>query len=95
LIVTLPTGLFISTAGLSWDNVFDAAFSAITAFFYGTGFEYYDIIIANRMDKHGGIKNHRTELKESFDKEQTVVRVLERVKAKAGCEKNYLPIGIP
>ncbi len=47
------------------------------------------------MDKHGGIKNHRTELKESFDKEQTVVRVLERVTAKAGCEKNYLPIGIP
>jgi len=25
--------LFISTTGLSWDNVFDAAFPAITAFF--------------------------------------------------------------
>jgi multimeric flavodoxin WrbA len=71
-------GLFISTAGLSWDNVFDAAFPAITAFFNGTGFEYYDNIIANRMDEHGGIKKHPTALKDSFEKGQTVVRVLEK-----------------
>ena len=31
-------GIFISTAGLSWDNVFDAAFPAITAFFNTAGF---------------------------------------------------------
>ena len=74
-------GLFISTAGLSWDNVFDAAFPAITAFFNGTGFEYYDNIIANRMDEHGGIKNHPTALKDAFDKGQMVVRVLEKGKA--------------
>ncbi len=74
-------GLFISTAGLSWDNVFDAAFPAITAFFNGTGFEYYDNIIANRMDEYRGIKNHPTALKESFEKGQTVVRVLEKLKA--------------
>ncbi|MDD3135279.1 MAG: flavodoxin family protein [Methanoregula sp.] len=75
-------GLFISTAGLSWDNVFDAAFPAITAFFNGTGFEYYDNIIANRMDEHGGIKKHPTALKDSFEKGQTVVRVLEKGKTK-------------
>ena len=80
-------GLFISTAGLSWDNVFDAAFPAITAFFNGTGFEYYDNIIANRMDEHGGIKNHPTALKESFKKGQAVVRVLEKLKAEPGAEK--------
>jgi multimeric flavodoxin WrbA len=74
-------GLFISTAGLSWDNVFDAAFPAITAFFNGTGFEYYDNIIANKMDQHGGIKNHPTALAEAFEKGQTVVRVLEKGKA--------------
>ena len=44
-------GVFISTAGLSWDNVFDAAFPAITAFFNTLGFEYYDNVIANEMDR--------------------------------------------
>lgn len=73
-------GIFISTAGLSWDNVFDAAFPAITAFFNGVGFEYYDNIIANNMDAYGGIKKHPTALKEAFDKGQTVVAVLEKLK---------------
>ena len=80
-------GLFISTAGLSWDNVFDAAFPAIPAFFNGTGFDYYDNIIANRMDEHGGIKNHPTALSDAFEKGQTVVRVLEKLKAEPGVEK--------
>jgi multimeric flavodoxin WrbA len=82
-------GLFISTAGLSWDNVFDAAFPAITAFFNGTGFEYYDNIIANRMDEYRGIKNHPTALKESFEKGETVVRVLEKLKAEPGAENKH------
>jgi len=52
-------GIFISTAGLSWDNVFDAAFPAVTAFFNTLGFEYYDNIIANDMDRYGGIRGPR------------------------------------
>jgi hypothetical protein len=80
-------GLFISIAGRSWDHFFDAAFPAITAFFNGTGFEYYNSIIANRINENGGIKNHLPELKESFDKGQTVVRVPERVKAEPGTKK--------
>lgn len=72
-------GLFISTAGLSWDNVFDAAFPAITAFFNGTGFEYYDNIIANNMDAFGGVKKHPTALKGAFEKGRTVVEVLEKM----------------
>jgi hypothetical protein len=75
-------GVFISTAGLSWDNVFDAAFPAITAFFNGVGFEYYDNIIANNMDEFKGIKNHPTALKDAFEKGQKVVVVLEKLKAK-------------
>jgi multimeric flavodoxin WrbA len=74
-------GVFISTAGLSWDNVFDAAFPALTAFFNSTGFEYYDNIIANNMDTYGGINNHPTALKEAFEKGQKVVRVLEKLNA--------------
>jgi len=75
-------GVFISTAGLSWDNVFDAAFPAITAFFNGVGFEYYDNIIANNMDEFKGIKNHPTALMDAFEKGQKVVAVLEKLKAK-------------
>jgi multimeric flavodoxin WrbA len=67
-------GVFISTAGLSWDNVFDAAFPAITAFFNTIGFEYYDNIIANDMDKYNGIKGHPTALDEARDKGRRVVK---------------------
>ncbi|MCK9631515.1 MAG: flavodoxin family protein [Methanoregula sp.] len=73
-------GLFISTAGQNWDHVFDGAFPMITAFFNGTGFEYYDNIIANNMDEYGGIKNHPTAMKDAFLKGQQVVAVLENLK---------------
>jgi multimeric flavodoxin WrbA len=72
-------GIFISTAGLSWDNVFDAAFPAITAFFNGVGFEYYDNIIANNMDQFKGIKNHPTALREAFEKGQKIVAILNKL----------------
>lgn len=69
-------GIFISTAGLSWDNVFDAAFPAVTAFFNTLGFEYYDNIIANDMDRYQGIKGHPTALQEAFQKGGEVVQVI-------------------
>jgi multimeric flavodoxin WrbA len=72
-------GLFISTAGLSWDNVFDAAFPAVTAFFNTMGFEYYDNIIANDMDRWKGIQGHPTALSEARAKGQEVVGVIARL----------------
>lgn len=75
-------GLFISTAGQNWDHVFDGAFPAVTAIFNGTGFEYYDNIIANNMDEYKGITNHPTALKEAFEKGQKVVPVIERQKTR-------------
>lgn len=74
-------GIFISTAGLSWDNVFDAAFPAITAFFNTLGFEYYDNIIANNMDQYKNIRGHPTALAEAFKKGQKVVRDIDELKA--------------
>jgi multimeric flavodoxin WrbA len=74
-------GLFVSTAGQNWDHVFDGAFPAITAIFNGTGFEYYDNIIANNMDEYKGIRNHPTALKDAFDKGQKVVSILEKLNA--------------
>lgn len=75
-------GIFISTAGLSWDSVFDAAFPAITAFFNTVGFEYYDNIIANEMDRYHGIRGHPAALRQAHAKGQEVVRILEAMKAK-------------
>ncbi|MCQ8893552.1 MAG: flavodoxin family protein [Methanolinea sp.] len=73
-------GIFISTAGLSWDNVFDAAFPAVTAFFNTLGFEYYDNIIANNMDQYGGIQGHPTALAEARKKGLSVVGVIRKLK---------------
>ncbi len=75
-------GIFISTAGHNWDNVFDGAFPVITAIFNGTGFEYYDNIIANNMDAYGGINKHPTALKDAFEKGQKVIGVLEKLKTR-------------
>jgi len=73
-------GIFISTAGLGWENVFDGAFPVITALFNTTGFEYYDNMIANDMDQYDGIKNHPTALKDAFDKGMKIVGILEKLK---------------
>lgn len=73
--------IFISTAGLGWDNVFDGAFPIITALFNTVGFEYYDNIIANDLDRYGGIRQHPTAMKAAFEKGEKVVRVLEKLNA--------------
>jgi len=73
-------GIFISTAGLGWENVFDGAFPVITALFNTTGFEYYDNVIANDMDRYKGIRNHPTALKEAFEKGQKVAGLLKKIK---------------
>jgi multimeric flavodoxin WrbA len=76
-------GIFISTAGLSWNNVFDAAFPAVTAFFNTMGFEYYDNIIANEMDRYHGIQGHPTALAEAYEKGIQVVRVIRELTEKS------------
>jgi len=73
-------GIFVSTAGLGWDRVFDGAFPVITALFNSVGFEYYDNIIANDMDQYGGIRQHPTALSDAYEKGQKVVKVLARLK---------------
>jgi multimeric flavodoxin WrbA len=76
-------GIFVSTAGLGWENVFDAAFPAITAFFNTTGFEYWDNVIANDLDRYGGITGHPTALAEGREKGRNVVALLRKVQTQA------------
>ncbi|MDV4341946.1 flavodoxin family protein [Methanoculleus sp. YWC-01] len=75
-------GIFVSTAGLGWENVFDAAFPALTAFFNTTGFEYWDNVIANDMDRYGGIAGHPTALAEGREKGRNVVGLLGKMQTK-------------
>ncbi len=77
-------GVFISTAGTGWDNVFASAFPTMTAFFDIMGFEYYDNIIANDMDRWKGIRNHPTILGEARDKGRKVVGVVTALREKSG-----------
>jgi multimeric flavodoxin WrbA len=76
-------GIFISTAGQNWDHVFDGAFPMMTAIFNGTGFEYYDNIIANNMDEYKGIKNHPSAMKKAAMKGQEVAHVIARLREEA------------
>ncbi|MDG6256484.1 MAG: flavodoxin family protein [Methanomicrobiaceae archaeon] len=80
-------GLFISTAGQSWDHVFDGAFPVVNAFFSDMGFEYYDNVIANKMDEYGGIKGHPAAMNDAFAKGQKVVRVVKKIKKKKSSEE--------
>ena len=75
-------GIFISTAGTGWENVFSSAFPIMTAFFDIMGFGYDDNIIANDMDRYKGIRNHPTALAEAREKGGKVVGVLSELKGK-------------
>jgi putative NADPH-quinone reductase len=73
-------GIFISTAGQSWDHVFDGAFPILTAFFDITGFEYWDNLIANTMDRYGTIRGHPTALAEAREKGRKAVQVIRKAR---------------
>jgi multimeric flavodoxin WrbA len=73
-------GVFLSTAGQSWDHVFDGAFPILIAFFDITGFEYWDNVIANDMDRHGTIRGHPTALADAREKGRRVVRVIRKAR---------------
>ncbi len=79
-------GILVSTAGLGWENVFDAAFPAITAFFNTTGFEYWDNVIANDLDRYGGIAGHPTALAEGREKGRSVVGLLREMRTPEDAE---------
>jgi multimeric flavodoxin WrbA len=69
-------GVFLSTAGLSRETVFDAALPVMTAFFHGLGFADYDRLTVNGMDQYGGIEGHPTALINASALGETVVREL-------------------
>lgn len=70
-------GVFISTAGLSKETVFDAALPVMTAFFHGLGFADYDRLTVNGMDLYGGIKGHPTALSEASALGEAIIRDLQ------------------
>ncbi|HOT95453.1 MAG TPA: flavodoxin family protein [Methanoregulaceae archaeon] len=56
-------GVFLSTAGSDWPNVFDGAYPVAQALFSGLGFRYAANVVVNGLDAHGGrIQAHPTAL---------------------------------
>ncbi len=78
--IRMHKGVFISTAGTGWENVFSSAFPIMTAFFDIMGFEYYDNVIANDMDRYKGIRNHPTALAGAREKGGKVVSAIVRLR---------------
>jgi multimeric flavodoxin WrbA len=78
--IRMHKGVFISTAGTGWENVFSSAFPIMTAFFDIMGFEYYDNVIANDMDRYKGIRNHPTALAGAREKGGKVVSEIVRLR---------------
>ncbi len=58
-------GVFLSTAGSDWLNVFDGAYPVVKALFSGLGFTYAGNIVYNALDRHGGVRGHPTALAEA------------------------------
>jgi len=85
-------GIFISTAGTGWENVFASAFPIMTAFFDIMGFEYHDNIIAKEMDRYQGIRNHPTALTEAREKGERVVGEILRIREAAGSPGTGKPL---
>jgi multimeric flavodoxin WrbA len=55
-------GVFLSTAGQTWDNVFDAAVSSVKCFFHVVDIRDRDIfyLMVNGVDEKGAIEHHPT-----------------------------------
>ncbi|MHC1626983.1 MAG: flavodoxin family protein [Methanoculleaceae archaeon] len=74
-------GVFISTAGQAWENVFDAAVPVVRTFFNVIGFEYYDNLLVRNLDAYGGVRYHPTAIGEARRKGEVAVRAVARLKA--------------
>ncbi|HOI14303.1 MAG TPA: flavodoxin family protein, partial [Methanoculleus sp.] len=55
-------GIFLSTAGQDWDNVFDAAIPAVKCFFHVVDIRNADLryLMVNNVDERGAIERHPT-----------------------------------
>ena len=51
----------------------------ITAFFNTLGFEYFDNVIANDMDRWGGVKGHPSALSDALITGQNLVTKLKKI----------------
>ena len=55
-------GLFLGTAGQSWDHVFDAALPSVKCFFHVSGVRDRDMryLLVNSVDESGAVRGHPT-----------------------------------
>ena len=60
------TGVFIGTSGQDVDNIFNAAFPVVRAFFNDAGFSYAENVLFPGMDIHGGVKEWPESTEEAY-----------------------------
>ena len=55
-------GLFLGTAGQSWDHVFEAALPSVKCFFHVSGVRDRDMryLLVNSVDESGAVRRHPT-----------------------------------
>lgn len=58
-------GVFLSTAGSDWPNVFEGSYPVVKALFSGLGFTYAGNIVYNDLDRYGGVRGHPAALSEA------------------------------
>jgi hypothetical protein len=74
-------GIFLSTAGQNWDNVFDGAVPSVKCFFHVIEVKDKDIyyLMVNNVDEKGAILSHPTAKR---DAERLAREVIAEVKAR-------------
>lgn len=69
-------GVFIGTSGQDADNVFNAAFPVVRAFFNDAGFTYTGNILFPGMDVRGGVKAWPESTEEAYARGKELAKKL-------------------
>jgi len=69
-------GVFMSTSGQPVDNIFNAAFPVVRAFFNDSGFSYSENVLFAGMDARGGVKNWSESTEEAYSRGKEIIRRL-------------------
>jgi len=73
-------GIFLSTAGQKWDNVFDAAIPSVKCFYHVIDIRDADIsyLMINGVDEKGAIEHHPTAMTDATNLGRNIIKELKK-----------------
>ena len=73
-------GIFLSTAGQKWDNVFDAAVPSVKCFYHVIDIRDADIsyLMINGVDEKGAIEHHPTAMTDATNLGRNIIKELKK-----------------